>query len=286
MGVEENKAIVLDAYELFNKRDIDGFLTFFAPEYVEHYTTRDASLEEVKNFLVNAASDWAEGHSTIEHIVAEGDKLAYRVRHEGTLKKTGKKVRWINTAIVRIEDGKWAEVWSTNDDLNLMQQLGVIPSMEEIQKKGQEEKTIEENKDLMNQYFSEVNAVKGDTTKYLDWHDKYIDPKTIYHQPIGDWDGDLAKQFDAASAKNIPDLNFTIEDMVVEGDKVVVRQTMRGTHTGEFMGVAPTGNKFSQMLTCIFRIADGKIAEIWWLADTLGLLQQLGALPTTEEIGK
>lgn len=145
---------------------------------------------------------------------------------------------------------------------------------------------IEENKDLMTRYFTEINAVKGDTIKYLAWYEKYIDPKTVYHQPIGDWDSELAKQFGADSAKNIPDLNFTVEDMVAEGDKVVVRQTMRGTHTGEFMGVAPTGKKFSQMLTCIFRITDGKIAEIWWLADTFGLLQQLGAFPPTEEIGK
>ena len=145
---------------------------------------------------------------------------------------------------------------------------------------------IEENKDLMTRYFVELNAVKGDTTKYLDWYDKFINHKAVVHQPIGDWSSELIKQFGVDSVKNVPDLNYKIEDIVAEGDKVVVRHTLRGTHTGEFMGIAPTGNEFSQMLTCIFRIADGKIEEVWWLADTLGLMQQLGALPPIEEMNK
>ena len=80
---EENKAIVLNTYELFNKRDLDAFFTFFTPDYIEHYTARDLSLEEIKNTTVNAIPNWSEGNSTIEHIAAEGDKVVYRVLHEG-----------------------------------------------------------------------------------------------------------------------------------------------------------------------------------------------------------
>jgi predicted ester cyclase len=74
--------------------------------------------------------------------------------------------------------------------------------------------------------------------------------------------------------------NVTIEDMVAESDKVVVRFTYRGTHTGELMGVAPTGKKVSQAGINIFRIAGGKVAEAWAVHDTFGLMQQLGAIPS------
>jgi predicted ester cyclase len=138
---------------------------------------------------------------------------------------------------------------------------------------------VEENKDLMTRYIRETNAAKGDIAKTLALLDKYIDHKTVYHLTIADWNFEQTKQFTAASYKNIPDLNSTIEDMVAEGDKVVVRFTIHGTHNGEFMGIAPTGKKFTQAGTSIYRIAGGKIAEVWWLADTLGLMQQLGAIP-------
>jgi len=140
--------------------------------------------------------------------------------------------------------------------------------------------SVEENKDLMTRYFTETNAVKGDVAKILAIFDKYFAPNVVYHLTIGDWNFEQTKQFTAASYKNVPDLNQTIEDIVAEGDKVVVRFTISGTHNGEFMGIAPTGKKFTQTSTSIFRIAGGKIAEVWWLADTLGLLQQLGAIPT------
>jgi steroid delta-isomerase-like uncharacterized protein len=76
------------------------------------------------------------------------------------------------------------------------------------------------------------------------------------------------------------DLRHTIEDMVAEGDKVATRMTSRGTHTGDFRGIAPTGKQFTVTGMDLFRIADGKIAEQWTNLDTLGVLQQLGVLPT------
>jgi ketosteroid isomerase-like protein len=138
---------------------------------------------------------------------------------------------------------------------------------------------VEENKDLLTRYIEESNAVKGDITKILAICDKYYAPNFVYHLTLGDWNFEQTKQFTADSYKNIPDLKYTIEDMVAEGDKVVVRFTISGTHNGEFMGIAPTGRKFTQAGTSIYRIVGGKIEEAWWLADSLGLLQQLGVLP-------
>ncbi len=81
----------------------------------------------------------------------------------------------------------------------------------------------------------------------------------------------------------MPDLHITVEDLVAEGDKVVIRWTMRGTHAGEFMGSAPTGNSVTVKAIECFRIADGRIVERWSNWDQLALLQQLGVLPLAGE---
>jgi steroid delta-isomerase-like uncharacterized protein len=75
------------------------------------------------------------------------------------------------------------------------------------------------------------------------------------------------------------DLHVTIEDMMADDDKVTCRFTARGVHNGAFMGVPPTGKKIAMTGIEIFRLADGKIAELWGEANLMGLMQQLGILP-------
>ena len=76
-----------------------------------------------------------------------------------------------------------------------------------------------------------------------------------------------------------PDMCETCEDLIAEGDKVVGRFTMRGTHSGEFMGVPPTGRRVTMSGIDIVRVAGGKIAEFWYGEHLLELMQQLGAVP-------
>ena len=77
-----------------------------------------------------------------------------------------------------------------------------------------------------------------------------------------------------------PDFKATLEDIVAEGDRVVIRQTWSGTHQGEFMGVPPTGRTVSFGVIDILRVAGGQCQEHWGQMDTMALMQQLGALPT------
>ncbi len=76
-----------------------------------------------------------------------------------------------------------------------------------------------------------------------------------------------------------PDMQWTIDDMVSEGDKVAIRTTLRATHQGEFFGIPPTGKQVTVTGIHILRIADGKIAEHWGNNDDLGMMQQLGVAP-------
>jgi steroid delta-isomerase-like uncharacterized protein len=77
-----------------------------------------------------------------------------------------------------------------------------------------------------------------------------------------------------------PDLHVQIEDMVAEGDKVVNRATGSGTMQGEFLGMPPTGQQATWPEIHIWRFAGDQIVEQWGQVDMLGLLQQLGAIPT------
>jgi predicted ester cyclase len=76
-----------------------------------------------------------------------------------------------------------------------------------------------------------------------------------------------------------PDLHVHLDDVLAEGDKVVVRFTFDGTHRGDALGVPPTGRKVSFIGMLMARIAEGKIAESWNSLDQLGLMLQIGALP-------
>lgn len=76
-----------------------------------------------------------------------------------------------------------------------------------------------------------------------------------------------------------PDLYYTVEDMIAEGDKVVIRFTGRGTHQGEFRGVSPTGKAMTYTGIVILRFVEGRLVDYWAVSDALGIFQQLGAYP-------
>lgn len=76
-----------------------------------------------------------------------------------------------------------------------------------------------------------------------------------------------------------PDVQWTLEETIVEGDRLAARFTMRGTHHGVFFGVPPSDNKIQVRAMNFYRFADGKIIEEYGQPDLLGLMQQIGAIP-------
>lgn len=112
--------------------------------------------------------------------------------------------------------------------------------------------------------------------------DEFLAPNFVEHEelPPGIPAGrEGVKELTAGFRNTFPDFKATIDDMVAEGDKVVIRMTWTGTQKGEFMGVPPTGKKVSFSVIDVIRIADGKFVEHWGLMDSMGLMQQLGAIP-------
>jgi steroid delta-isomerase-like uncharacterized protein len=121
----------------------------------------------------------------------------------------------------------------------------------------------------------------------LDVIDEVVDPDARHHgldaqtlvgpAPI--------KALVASIRDAFPDLHVAIEDLVAEGDRVVMRNTVTGTHLGPFMGLPPTGKRFVVTHIHIFRYVGGRMVEQWAVFDNLGMLQQLGAIPHRQEAG-
>jgi steroid delta-isomerase-like uncharacterized protein len=90
------------------------------------------------------------------------------------------------------------------------------------------------------------------------------------------------KQLTALFRTAFPDGRMTIEEMVAEGDRVATRKTFRGTHQGALLDLPPTGRAVVITLLDLVRLEDGQVVESWSMADEVGMLRQLGALPSPE----
>src|SRR5215212_8197196 len=89
------------------------------------------------------------------------------------------------------------------------------------------------------------------------------------------------KAFLSAFVNAFPDSHLTIDDMIAEGDRVVTKKTMTGTHTGEFNGIPPTGRRVEIQYVDILRLRDGQIVEHWLSMDQLNFMRQLGVIPSS-----
>lgn len=141
--------------------------------------------------------------------------------------------------------------------------------------------STEQNKALLRQIMEEVfsqgNMRRADELLAPDFVDHEELPPGIPRNREG------VKQLTTILHHAFPDLKITIDDIIAEGDKVVVRSTWRGTHKGEFMGIPPTGKRVSVGVFDIVRIAGGKAVEHWGQMDNMGMMQQLGVIPMPGE---
>ena len=111
--------------------------------------------------------------------------------------------------------------------------------------------------------------------------DELVEPNALIRTPLPlDATGrDKLKEVFARLHRAFPDLQVTIEDLIAEGDKVVARNTVTGTHRGEYMGLQPTGKSVTYDEIFIFRFVDGRVAETWGVVDVFSQMRQLGMTP-------
>lgn len=138
----------------------------------------------------------------------------------------------------------------------------------------------EANRALYRRWFEEV--VSGGN---LELADQLLAPGYVLHFPgfPGPVDSEGHKQLVIMFRNAFPDWRETVDDVIAEEDRVVIRVTGRGTHQGEFQGIPPTGRQVTATGVGIGRIENGRIAETWAEYDALGMMQQLGVVPAPEQ---
>ncbi len=132
----------------------------------------------------------------------------------------------------------------------------------------------EDPKVIIRRFYDEV--INGRNLALLD---ELTTPDFIEHEDVaGVAPGrEGAKQFFSMVQGGFPDFRMNVEDVIAEGDKVVVRSRLTGTHEGEFMGVAATGKTIDVSVIDIVLFSEGKVAEHWGVTDTGGLMAQLSS---------
>lgn len=140
----------------------------------------------------------------------------------------------------------------------------------------------QDNKALVRRYYDEVFNQRD-----VDLVDQLAVDDYVEHDPFpgqGDGRDDLKARVQLILDAMRP-LRFEVQDVVAEGDTVVVRWVQRGTQSGSFMGIPPTGREFTIAGIDIHRLRDGRMAEHWHVVDLFALLQQLGAIPAPSAAG-
>ena len=135
---------------------------------------------------------------------------------------------------------------------------------------------METHKDFFKQFLQFINTADENLAQQL------LSPLAKFHVPTQaePLQGPIGYLMIIAMMRSgFPDIQWTLEEMVSEGDKVAVRYTMRGTHQGVFLGVQPTGKPIVVQAINFYRLNDNQIVEEYGQPDMLGLLKQIGAMP-------
>lgn len=137
----------------------------------------------------------------------------------------------------------------------------------------QESAQEEKNKTIARRYIEELWNKKN-----LNEIDKLVSDDFVNHSSLPGMSPDREglKQFISFSGATFPDGHYTIEDMIAENDKVMIRGSFKGTHRGEFMGVPGTGKVITMTWINVLRMKDGKVAERWMKYDEINMMSQFG----------
>ncbi|NJK54353.1 MAG: ester cyclase [Leptolyngbyaceae cyanobacterium SU_3_3] len=285
MSVEENKVLVNRYYtELMSAGDLSFVDRHFAPEFEFTNPTHTEPYrgQEFKDLVTMLRGAFPDLKFTVEHMLAQGDTVVghwtARGTHKGTPLKTLKGdipaqgnpfvidgISWI-----RIENGKFVEARINEDTLGLLQQIGALPAPPKPP-----ELPIDLNEAIIDRYFNELmNQGKLEIIPEIMTEGITFRIPTL-PEPIRGHDG--LKAFITGLRTGFPDIQFSVERQIAEGNKVASRWYITATHQGTFLGMPATGNSIKDQGVDIFILEGGKIAEIWVNENDLGLMKQIGA---------
>lgn len=282
MSTESNKELVRTLIQDgWNGRHLDDLEKLLSKNYVEHNPSLPVELQKglegARASMTAFQTAFPDMRATIDEITAEGDRVTCRWtmtgRNDGPfmgLAPTNRPASITGISTYRIERDRIAEGWTNGDMLGLLQQIGAAPTLQDTVLA---QSRIAIVRRVLDEAYGRGNLGVIDEAIASDY-------RASRAMNAGIPASEVLRQTIAGLRKAFPDLQVSIEDIAATGDRVIVRSTFRGTHKGEFRGIAPTGKRMTMRGMAIIRFSGDRAIEGWYESDYLGLLQQLGVLET------
>ncbi|MBC8218163.1 MAG: ester cyclase [Planctomycetes bacterium] len=279
---EANKAIVERRVEFWNTGGLAIADEIFAADFLSHvpHYPNVTDIESYRAEVANSRTAFPDFHAEIHEMVAEGNKVVCRFTNRYTA-PNGNQVTATGITIDHFADGKIVEEWWSVDVLGVMEQFGMMPPTRGDYTWGEPSAATgdpgdpETNKAIVQRMIDEAMNQQN-----LDVIDEVFAAVYLMHDPA--WPMEVKgpegfKQWSGMMLEPYFSDSHISADLIAEGDTVAVRWTWSGTHTGEFMGIPPTGRQIAITGISIHRFANGEFVESWVSYDTLGMIQQLTA---------
>ncbi|MVM32575.1 hypothetical protein GO755_21220 [Spirosoma sp. HMF4905] len=291
---EKNKQTLRKIYTAFNTGNFADLDNLISKNSVDHALVAGmpSGLEGSKAMFTAFKEAYPDGMITVLDMVAEGDYVVAYTEFSGTNKgafmgmaATGKSVKIKSMDLAKFDKmGKGIEHWGQDDNLAMMQQLGVAPLAQPLPDlpspafatgKGMKT-TPEQNKMMSAAFFAAYSShnIDKDLTLLAPDFKLWWNSESVAHG------AGTYKMIGETYLKAFPDVTWTPVIQIAEGDKVASYCLFSGTHTGELMGIPASNRKMNTQGFVIDRYKDGKIAERIQIGDDLSVLQQIGAIPT------
>lgn len=269
MSAEAGRAVALGWFGAWqDEHPEDRVAEYYAADFSHHGAGGEfRGLEPLRQYVASVKVAFPDVAFTVEGTTAEEDQVAVRWTARGTHRgafmgcpATGKAVVLGGTSVIKVASGKFVEAWEQSDGLGLVQQIA--PASQ-----------AEANKSLLRRWVEE-GWNQGRALKILEeiYAREVVfvgDGQELHgHGPV--------RQFVRDTLTGFPDFHNQLDDLIAEGDKVVSRHTLTGTHRGPFMGVPATGRQVRFTGITISRVRDGRIVEAWQNSDIPGLRRALG----------
>src|SRR5918995_5075467 len=303
----ENVAVVRSLFEEgMNGADLAVFDRVAAPDIVYHGATvgDESALQALKRVYGEALAGFPGLQYTLLTSVADGDAVAVRYQVEGVhtgefrgLAPSGNTISWTHSAFASVECGRISEMWAEIDQLDRLREFGVLAADGPAARMAGAAsppaatpavpadsascapQSPEEMIAVVDRVRAEVyNAGNFDAMPEI-FADGYLHGSANGPDAIGIAEGTRRI---GGFVTALPDLEWTFDDVIAEGDRVAVRWTTRGTHNGDLLGFAPTGKPVEFTGISFFTVRCGKVVEFQTEMDAASLLEQVGA-PVRDE---
>jgi steroid delta-isomerase-like uncharacterized protein len=299
---EENRAVVRSFYEDgVNRADLSVFDRVAAPNVVYRGATvgDESGLEALRRIYGEALTGFSGLQYTLLTSVADNDAVALRYSVAGVhtgefrgLPPSGETITWTHSAFAKVHCGRISEMWAEIDQLDRLQEFGILATEGPAARMAGAAshpaatpavpadsasctpQSPEETIAVVDRVRAEVYNMGNFDVMPEIFADGYLHGSANGPDAIGIAEG--ARRIEGFVTA-LPDLEWTFDDVIAEGDRVAARWTTRGTHDGDLLGFAPTGKPVEITGISFFTVRCGKVVEFQTEMDAASLLEQVGA---------